>query len=70
MTLQRQVARIKKLCEKAFKAELAELESTLQELRAALHELEELLRTPAAETLRNRQPKPDSSSHKRNGHRR
>ena len=67
MTSQRLEARIKRLCEKALKAELAELESTLQELRAALHELAELLGELAAETLRNPQPKPDSSSRKPNG---
>ena len=67
MTSQRLEARIKKLCEKALKAELSELESTLKELQAALHELDGLLRKLEAETLRNPQSKPDPSSQKPNG---
>ncbi len=75
MTSQQLEARIKKLCEAALKAELectiavgAELEYTIQELRAALHEHNELLKKLEAKALlRNQPPRADSSSRKRNG---
>lgn len=68
MTSQRLEARIKKLCEKAFKAELAELDSTLQELRAALHEHNEMMRKLVTAVLRHPPPNPDPSFQKRKVH--
>ena len=58
---------IKTLCEEALKAEERELDLVLQELRAALHECNELMRKLEAEYLLNQpQPAPNSFPRKRN----
>lgn len=67
MTSQRLETRIKKLCEEVLKAE-ADLESVFQELRAVLHEHNEMMRKLVAERLKYSPPKPDASFRKRNGH--
>ncbi len=67
MTSARLEARIKKLCEEALKAEPGELGPVFQELRAVLHEHNELMRKLVAEKLRHKTPVPDSPSRKRNG---
>lgn len=60
-------ASIKTLCEEALKAEEREIEILLQELRAVLHEYNELISKLAAEYLLHPpQPGPSSSSRKRN----
>jgi hypothetical protein len=68
MTSQRLEGRIRKLCEEALKAEEGELECLFQELRALLHQHNELVRKLVTEGLRHSPPVPDSLSRKRNGH--
>jgi len=61
-------ARIRKLCQKALRAEQQELESVFQELRGALHEHNELLRSLVAGTLGHPWPYPDPTLRKKNVH--
>ena len=68
MTSQQLADRIRKLCEKALKAEQDELESLIQELRAMLHEHNKLMRELVAERLKHPLPIPDSALGRRNGH--
>lgn len=59
--------RIKKLCEQALKAEEIEIQAVFQELRAALHDHNKLMRKLAAEySLRHPQSGLDSFPRKQN----
>ena len=62
--------RIRKLCEVVLRAEQHELEAVFQQLRAALHEHNEILRKMAAElSCRRLPPTPGPPAPKRNGRR-
>jgi hypothetical protein len=62
MTSRRLEVRIKKLCEQALKAEHSELESVFQELRAVLHEHNQLIERLASEGVRHPPRSADSSA--------
>ena len=69
MTSRRLEARIKKLCEEALRAEHRELEAVFQELRAAVHEYNELLKLVANRLSLSRPLSiPDPFPRKRNRH--
>jgi hypothetical protein len=51
MTLRRLEVQIRKLCEQALRAEEPELEAIFEELRAALHEHNQLLRKLVTDRL-------------------